>query len=77
MIASCGTRVQADKSVGPISVKIAGAPRVAVAWSSVIREGHPTENYEAVKSCKVVGVSVNDRVVKSYKVWEYHSDYER
>ena len=48
-----------------------------MAWSNVIGEGHSTDNYEAVKSCKVVGVSVNYRAVKSYKLWEYHSDYER
>ena len=70
-IASCGTRIQMDKSVGPV----AGVPQETMAWSSVIGEGHSTDNYEAAKSCKVVGVSVGDRMVKSYKVWEYHKGY--
>ena len=52
--------------------KIAGVPQVTMAWSNVIGEGHSTDNYGAVKSRKVVGVSVNDRAVKSYGVWEYH-----
>ena len=75
MIASCGTRIQTDKSVGPISMKIAGAPQVAMAWSSFVRERHSTDNYEAVKSCKVMGVPVDDRMDKSYKLWEYHNAY--
>ena len=73
--ASCGTRIQMDKSVGRFPVKVTRVPQVAMAWSSVIREGHSTDNYEAAKSCKVVGVLVNDRTVESYKVWEYHKGY--